>query len=246
MKTTFDILLLLARPAAGKSEIIDHLKQTPLLERIDHYHIGDFDVIDDFPMLWTWYEEDDILSRMGHPRLYTDVNGLFKWKYLWDLLIERICLDYEKKVNDAPDYHIHKTTIIEFARGTEHGGFSRAFDHLNKSIIKKSAILYIDVSWYESLRKNQTRFNPDRPHSILEHGLTDEKLYLLYHDVDWEAFTKENDKFIHLQGESIPYTVFHNEDDVTTKRGDALTSRLANSLEKLWSFYMDKTSSLCT
>jgi hypothetical protein len=46
----FDILLLIARPAAGKSEIIDYLKNLPQDERRRRFHIGEFDEIDDFPM----------------------------------------------------------------------------------------------------------------------------------------------------------------------------------------------------
>lgn len=237
MKNTYDILLLLARPAAGKSEIIDHLEQTPLPERIQRYHIGDFDVIDDFPMLWTWFEEDEILSKMGYPRLHTDEDGYFQEQYLWDLLIERICLEYEKKVNEDPNYHTQKTTLIEFARGTEHGGFARAFEHLSKRIIEKSAILYIEVSWEESLRKNRARFNPDRPYSVLEHGLSDNKLRQLYRYIDWDDLTRENSNLINIQGETVPYTIFNNEDDVTTQRGSALMARLMDSLDKLWHLY---------
>ena len=59
----FEVLVLLGRPAAGKSEIIDHLKNTKLSERVKKYHIGEIDVLDDFPILWTWFEEDDILSQ---------------------------------------------------------------------------------------------------------------------------------------------------------------------------------------
>ena len=51
-KNTFDILLLIARPAAGKSEVIDYLKQVPLEERLRRFHVGKFEEIDDFPILW--------------------------------------------------------------------------------------------------------------------------------------------------------------------------------------------------
>ena len=63
----FDILLLIARPAAGKSEIIDYLKKSPLTERLQRFHVGRLEEIDDFPMLWTWFEEDALLERMGYP-----------------------------------------------------------------------------------------------------------------------------------------------------------------------------------
>lgn len=36
----FDVLVLIARPAAGKSEIIDYLAQTPPEERWRRFHVG--------------------------------------------------------------------------------------------------------------------------------------------------------------------------------------------------------------
>ena len=74
----FNILLLIARPAAGKSEVINYLKNTPVPERSSRFHIGEFEEIDDFPMLWTWFEEDALLEQMGHPRLHTTADGFFK------------------------------------------------------------------------------------------------------------------------------------------------------------------------
>jgi len=177
----FDVLLLLGRPAAGKSEILEHLRNTELKERIEKFHIGRLDVIDDFPMLWAWFEEDDILSRkFGKPRMHTDENGYFFYPYLWDLLIERIGLDYQKLVRDDPHYHEHTTAIIEFSRGSEHGGYWQALEHLPDQILDRARIIYVQVSYEESLRKNRLRFNPQRPDSILEHGLEDEKLERLY------------------------------------------------------------------
>jgi hypothetical protein len=234
---TFDILLLIARPAAGKSEIINHLKHTDVDKRIHNYHIGEFEEIDDFPMLWTWFEEDDILTQMGHPRLHTDPQYNFVGDHLWNVLIERISLEYHKKLRDEPDLHQHKTIVIEFARGSAHGGFKQAFQHLSREIAERLAIMYINVSWEESLRKNRARFNPDRPDSILEHGLTDEKLETLYREVDWEEITAADPETIEIQGVQVPYTVFENEDDVTTKRGEALSSLLEKTLGKLWEMY---------
>jgi hypothetical protein len=99
------------------------------------------------------------------------------------------------------------------------------------------AILYIHVSWEESLRKNRVRFNPDRPDSILEHALPDEKLEVLYRHVDWEAVSAADPNFIDIQGVRVPYVVFENEDDVTTERGVALTERLEERLSRLWGLY---------
>ena len=63
-KNTFDIIFLNARPGAGKSEVIDFFKKTPVEERKKLFHIGEFEEIDDFPMLWTWSEEDHILEKV--------------------------------------------------------------------------------------------------------------------------------------------------------------------------------------
>ncbi len=234
---TFDILLLIARPAAGKSEIIAHLKNTPLEKRIQQFHIGEFEELDDFPMLWTWFEEDDILTRLGHPRIHTDQEGNFLFDYQWDLLIERINLEYEKKIRDEQDYHSRKTIIIEFARGTSHGGFQRAFKHLSKTIADRLAILYLDVSWEESLRKNRARFNPEKPDSILEHGLSDTKMESLYKSSDWDKIIAGQPDTIQIQGIPVPYIVFENEDDVTSQGGEILSSRLHDRLSKLYQKY---------
>jgi hypothetical protein len=237
-QTIFSILGLFARPAAGKSEVIDYLKHTPLEERIKRFHVGEVEEIDDFPMLWTWFEEDMLLEKMGHPRLHTDKDGYFLHRYLWDLLIERIGLEYRKKMRDNPDINHRRTTLIEFSRGKEHGGYRSAFSHLSSDICEKLAVLYLDVSWEESLRKNRRRFNPDKPDSILEHALPDEKLARLYRDVDWEEVSGDDPNYLTINHQSVPYVVFDNADDVTTPRGNALGERLESCLSHLWKNYM--------
>lgn len=230
---TFKILLLIARPAAGKSEVINYLKNTPVEERIQRFHIGEFSEIDDFPMLWTWFEEDALLERMGQPRLHTDSEGYFKDIHLWDLLVERIGLEYQKRQRDGR----FETVIIEFSRGKEHGGYQRAFAHLSDEILANLAILYVNVPWEESLRKNRARFNPERPDSILEHGLPDEKLERLYRETDWEELTENHPEKLPIKGHDVPYAVFENGDDVTTAQGDALGERLEVTLNTLWQRY---------
>ena len=240
---TFDNLLLIARPAAGKSEIIDHIKSTPIEKRIEEFHIGEMVELDDFPMLWTWFEEDEILTRLGHPRLHTDNEFNFLYVYLWDVLIERINLEYRKHLRDDPDYHLKNTLIIEFARGTSHGGFARAFKHLSRDIAERLAILYINVSWEESLRKNRIRFNPDRPDSILEHGIPDDKMEKLYRHVDWDDIIAGQKEFIEIQGVSVPYVVFENENDLTSQGGKILGDQLKKSLGILFSRYRYRVNS---
>lgn len=239
-KLTFDILVLNARPAAGKSEVIDYLKRCPVEDRKQRFKIGEFEEIDDFPMLWTWFEEDDILHKMGYSRLHSDEEGYFKGQHLWHLLIRRMCFDYQRKFTRIPDYHQKYTTIIEFSRGSEHGGYKEAYQHLSKDVVERMAILYLDVSFNESLRKNRARFNPNEPDSILEHGLPDKKLEKMYKDVDWHDLAKDDPAYIQIQGINVPYVIFENENDVTTARGDALGDRLEARLQTLWQRWMNR------
>lgn len=232
---TFEVLFLIARPAAGKSEIIDYLSRTSVGDRKRRFHIGPITVLDDFPMIWAWFDEDHILQEMGHPRVHTDAGENFRHPYLWDVLIKRLGLEYAKLLHERPDYHAAGgTAIVEFSRGAQHGGFCQAFAHVPPEMLGRGAILYVNVSWEESLRKNRTRFNPARPHSILEHALPDAKLAKCYRDSDWEAFSATHSECIPIQGVPVPYAVFENEDDVTTGRGEALSRRLEQTLGVLW------------
>jgi hypothetical protein len=237
-KSTFDILIIIARPAAGKSELIYYIKNISAAERERRFHIGEFEEIDDFPLLWAWFEEDRILSDMGKPRLHTTADGYFLYTYLWDVLIRRISLEYEKRLRKNQRYHERMTAVIEFARGSEHGGFNRAFQHLSLGILKSAAVLYINVSYSESVRKNRRRFNPDAPDSILEHSLPDDKMEKLYKDSDWESFSSRDPEFLDVQGIKVPYAVMENEDDVTTKQGEALGVRLEETMSRLWGIYI--------
>ncbi|MBU1064638.1 hypothetical protein KKC74_07490 [bacterium] len=231
----FDIIILNGRPASGKSEVIDYLKKTPLDERIQRFHIGQMDETDDFPILWAWFEDDAILEKvLKKPRLQSTKDGLFLHEYQWHLLIERISMDYSKRLRDINDYHEEHTSLIEFSRGTEHGGYINAYPHLSDDILKKAAIFYIDVSYNESLRKNKKRFNPDRPDSILEHGLPDWKLERLYGKVDWEEFKGSDPEFINIKGHKVPYVVLENEADITTARDENLGNALEELFGKLW------------
>jgi hypothetical protein len=156
---------------------------------------------------------------------------------LWNLLIERLSLEYLKLLRDHPKLHNHHTVILEFSRGSQHGGYKTAFQHISAEILSRAAILYFNVSWEESLRKNRKRFNPEKPDSILEHGLSDEGLEKLYKEVDWEELSETDAKYINVNSVKIPYVVFENEDDVTSPRGSALGERLENCLARLWDLY---------
>ena len=231
----FRTLFFLARPAAGKSEIIHYLENVPLSERMERFHVGKMIPLDDFPMLWSWFEDDDLLVEMGKPRLHTDAEGYFKYPYLWDLLIKRLGLEYKKLQRDTNLEDA--TVIIEFSRGKEHGGYSSAFKHMDPWLVERSAIMYVDVSWEESLRKNRRRFNPDKPDSILEHGIPDKKLERMYAETDWFEITENSKEYLSIAGNDVPYIIFENEDDLTSTIDDVFVERLKRRMDSLWDLY---------
>ncbi|MCK5879749.1 MAG: hypothetical protein KAH24_08210 [Holophagae bacterium] len=242
-KNTFDIVIVNGRPASGKSEIIDFLKNVPLAERIEKFHIGEFEEIDDFPILWERFEDDDILEEMGLPRLISDnefeYNGekltgyVFKEQWFWNFLIKKLVLAYEKKLRDNPDYHNEKTLLIEFSRGSQHGGFREAYDYLSDDILSKAVTLYISVTWDESLRKNRRRYNPDRPDSWLEHALEDKKLEMMYKESDWDEFSGTEGDCLQTKSFKIPYGVFDNMPEKTDSPAK-IRPHLEEVMGRLW------------
>jgi hypothetical protein len=248
-KDTFDIIVLNGRPAAGKSEVIDYLKKIPLCERIKRFHIGEFEENDDFPILWERFEDDDIYTKHGKERLISDthfiynneqLNGyVFKDKFFWNFLIERLNLNYNKKLRNNPSYHDKYTILFEFARGSEHGGFREAYQYLSDDVISKAATLYIKCSFEESLRKNRRRYDPNKPDSILQHALEDKKLELLYKASDWEEFSASDANFLHVKNHKIPYAIFNNEPEITDKP-DLLGKHLEEVLNNLWKINNNK------
>ncbi|MCK4764495.1 MAG: hypothetical protein KAW12_20010 [Candidatus Aminicenantes bacterium] len=244
---TFNIVILNGRPAAGKSEIIDYLKKTPVEERIKRFHIGEFVEIDDFPILWEQFEDDDLLEEMGLPRLISNAEFeyrgkthpgcVFKDKWYWNFLIKKLSFRYSKLLRDEPDFFKeNKTAILEFARGSEHGGFKTAYDYLSEEILQKAVTLYIKVTFEESTRKNRRRCNPDKPDSILEHSLEDLKMEKLYKGSDWEEFSAADPEYLQAKGFKVPYGIFDNMPEKTDKPG-VLGAHLEEVLARLWQVY---------
>jgi hypothetical protein len=210
-----DVILLIGRPAAGKSETIDFLKQQSDEKRLQEYHIAPFEELDDFVYVWQTFENDAIRESMGLGRRDTDKALYFLDDSIWDFFIERIDLDLRKKLARDPLFLERHTVMMEFARGGEHG-FENAFRHLSDDVLVHAAILYIEVSFEESLRKNRRRYRPDQADSILYHSLEDAKMERYYKDNDWERLSEgHGEGFITVKGHQVPFAVFHNEPEKT-------------------------------
>jgi hypothetical protein len=234
----FPLVILNARPAAGKSEIIDYLIRCSDAERRERFHLGKLKVLDDFPMLWSWFEEDDILEKVFQkPRLHSTKDYYFIEQDSWHVLIRRLCFEFEKW---ARDIESGWTAIMEFSRGSQHGGYAGAYQHLSEHVVQQAASFYINVSFDESMRKNRRRYNPDRPDSILEHALEDEKMQYLYEHDDWASFTSGHPETIQLGRHAIPYVVFENETDITTAGGASLSNQIEDTFNRLWALWKKK------
>jgi hypothetical protein len=226
----FETIILIGRPAAGKSEVIDFLKRTDEAQRLRRFHIGHFSEIDDFPFVWETFEIDDILERLGQPRVFTDSDYFFKGAYLWNVFIERINLEFKKRLAKDPNFTTRETAIVEFSRGGDNG-FGEAFSLLADEILKRAGIVYINVSYEESFRKNRRRFDPAQADSILFHGLPDKKMEFYYKTNDWDALSggKKSGR-IRIRDVDVPFAVFDNEPE---KTGDPV--KLGAALEEVFS-----------
>jgi len=225
---TFEIIALVGRPAAGKSEVIDYLKKTPEPERIRRFHIGSFEEIDDFPFIWERFLDDDILSRLGMKRLITDEKYYFLDDRIWDFFIAKISAAFSERLQEEPGLLEKTTVILEFARGGDNA-FRNAFSHLSEEILRRLGVVYIEVSYEESCRKNRRRAKPGLEGSILHHSLPDDKMEYYYKANDWYELAPERRGRFDVGGIAVPYTVFPNEPEVTDK-----PEELGKALEKVF------------
>ncbi|MBI4822263.1 MAG: hypothetical protein HY791_38745 [Deltaproteobacteria bacterium] len=90
-----DLVLLLALPASGKSEVRRYLRHVSAEERKSHFHIGPTLQLDDFPYVHLMRVIDDVLHKMAKPRLYFDApERSFQDGRDWGTLIELINEDF--------------------------------------------------------------------------------------------------------------------------------------------------------
>ena len=232
MNNNFPILIITGRPAAGKSEVIDFLKKADPKERLERFHIADFEELDDFVYVWETFEIDDMLTKHGKPRIWTDEKYWFKEHFIWNLYIERMNLEYRKKLARDPNYHDRKTTLIEFARGGD-DGIHEALSYLHEDILRRVSLMYIKVSYEESVRKNQRRARKGQEDSILYHSLPDEKMEFYYKTNDWEKLAAKDPSFIEVKGFKVPYAVFENEPEKTLDP-KLIGDELERATKKLW------------
>ncbi len=240
MANTFQIIILIGRPAAGKSEVIDYLKQLPDDERRAKLHIAPFDEIDDFVWVWQTLEDDAIRAQHGKPRLNTTPDGYFLDPFTWNLYIEKMNREFARRMARDAHYLDQRTVILEFARGGANG-FGEAFSFLSDDILARAAIVYVSVPYAESLRRNRRRRRPGQEGSILYHSLPDEKMETYYKTNDWDKLSGgKSDGVIEIKQHRVPFAVFQNEPEKTDNPAK-LGAALEEVFGKLWRIVENKT-----
>lgn len=228
MTSTFENLLVLGRPAGGKSEFIDYLHNTPDDQRAKRYHIGIFEILDDFIWIWEKFEEDDLWEKTSKGRIFSqkcgENYGLVDGT-LFTFMMERFNVEVPKK------YRKEQTLLIEFSRGGENG-YREALNLLSPEVLKKAAILYIQVSFEESWRRNVARYEEKLKHSILAHMVPRETMEKFYKVDDWKELTGEKETgYIECHGIKVPFVTMLNEPESTDP--EVLDLRYGSALKRL-------------
>jgi hypothetical protein len=238
MSGTFQHLLVLGRPACGKSEFIDFLKHSADDMRRSRLHIGRFEEVDDFPWLWEKFLDDALWVKAGYERLYTEEYmpgnpGMApKGAKLFDWCMHKFNEVIGEQYLARPDFYRDATLLIEFSRGGANG-FGRALGMLDKAILERAAIFYIHVSREESWRRNVARYQEKLRHSILAH-MVPRQTYDHFYDVnDWDALTGGRPAgTIDVQGLAVPFVTMNNEPESTDPA--VLQERYGAALGRLW------------
>ena len=234
----FEILLLLGRPASGKSEFIDFMEKCPLERRMTRYHLGRLHVIDDFIMLWKKFDEDDLWEKVGHRRLFSKrvgENYTVIDHRIWPFLIEKINVHAEKCI-ETNRRSVHQTVLIEFSRGGK-TGYADALTRLSSKILSRTAVLYIHVSPEESRRRNIARYDEKKKESILAHSVPQNEMERTYAKDDWQGIAPQTSGWLFVNNFRIPYVTMSNEPE--SKDPVILDRRYHDVLETLYRLWQE-------
>ena len=227
-------LILLGRPAAGKSELIQFLRGLPPDERARAYHVGTVAVLDDFPILWEKFIEDDIWESVGKGRLISrraDDNYYVTDDRTWPFLIEKL----NRSIEAEPELP-GRTVIVEFSRGGA-DGYREALSRLHPRALGRGAILYLDVSVEESWRRNLARYDRARRDGILTHSVPWEEYERTYKIDDWHDLAPDRAGYITVGDIRVPYVAVANEPEPVSPEDFA--GRFRPALEELFRLWRE-------
>ena len=154
-KKILDIVLLIALPASGKSEVRKYLEYMNVEQRIKDFHLGETVQFDDFPYVHFMRCIDLELIELKQPRLfYHAPDKTFIDPKDWGTLIELLNEDYNDLVSKKT---INPSTIVDYYldridEASAKVGLPRRIATLNKNIrdilrtklAKESAKMFAD------------------------------------------------------------------------------------------------------
>ena len=242
-KQSFDIIILTGRAGAGKSEFIDFLKKTPKEQRLEKYHVGAFEELDDFVWIWNMGVDDDIWESLGKERLHTiNVGHGYTESHDRDLLLTDFMT---KKMNHELTSHYLKnekyfdenSLFVEFARGGD-DCFKKTFDHFDKDVLERVAVFFIDNTPEESERRNEARYQAKAERSILAHKTPEENM-IFYRTNDWNKLVDEKRSgYLNVKGVNLPFVSVWNIPELTDPK--QIEERFAPPVIKLWDLYTNR------
>lgn len=235
MSAVFEHLFVLGRPACGKSEFIDFMKKLPAEDRAARFHIGPFEEVDDFPWLWDICVEDDAREARGEPRLHSERlpegHNILTPGFRGNLVPKFNETIRERYLSHPEFYAAGRTLLVEFARGKD-DGFRQTLGRFDPEILRKGAILFIDVSFEESYRRNTARYVKGLEASILSHKVPDRDMYGFFRENDWKELTGGAAEGLLTVGEvRIPFVNMGNEPESTDPA--VLGERYGRALRRL-------------
>jgi hypothetical protein len=231
---TFDHLFVLGRPASGKSEFLDFMRKLPDEERAERFHVGRMVEIDDFPWLWEKFLEDDLWEQVTGKRLHSyRIGNLYgNTPEIFRFLIEKLRAEIERRYSPDESFYRDSTLLIEFSRGGE-CPYAQALSRFPPEIYRRAAILYVEVSGNESMRRNDARYKEKLKHTVLAHKCPDEIMERFYKEDDWPALTdSRREGLLTLAEVPVPFVTMHNEPESTDPA--VLTPRYGAALTQLW------------
>ena len=101
-KNYVDVMLLIALPASGKSEVRRYLMHVDRERRIEQFHLSDTVQLDDYPYVEFFRDTDAALVELGQaPRFFEGANGRFLQGEDWGTLLQLVNEDYTVMTNPS-------------------------------------------------------------------------------------------------------------------------------------------------
>lgn len=235
---TFDNLILLGRPASGKSEFIDFVKKTPIQDRISLFHIGQIEELDDYKFLAQKFQEEDIWQKVTGSAKYSHKEqggNTIDDIRLFDFALS--CVNQLAVLRYVPNQQFYEegTLFIEFSRGCDLK-YADSLAMLDAEVLKRAAIFYVNTSFEECWRRNVARFQEKAKHSILAHMVPRTEMERTYLTDDWKELTQGREVgTMTVKGINVPFVTLDNE--IESKDPIVLTERYKTALAKLKKLY---------